>query len=234
MIGWLALGVFAMNAYALLLIWLRSVIFRTPVYRPMLLNVALSVAPLIVLLVTLAALLSLVFVLPSPVAVWALIVVGGAIWLLLLPNAGYLITELNMSHRRENDPVPLWYDIVAVLTLTMSGVLNTLANVILAEIIVAVIVLDPNDNRIFLRPWTWIVAVVVLLLVSFGIYLGRYLRFNSWDLKHPVGFTRKLIGHFRERGRVGSTLLFCALHTIFFMIVYLVVVAPVAASLAAL
>lgn len=234
MIGWLALGVFAMNAYALLLIWLRASIFKTPVYRPMLLNIALSVAPLLVLIAILAALLTLVFVLPSTVLVWVILLVGGAIWLLLLPNAGYLITELNMSHRREDDPVPLWYDIVAVLTLTMSGVFNTLANVILAEIIVAVIVLDPNDNRIFLRPWTWIVAVVVLLLVSFGIYLGRYLRFNSWDLTHPTTFVRKLDTHFGERGRIGNVLLFCALHTIFFMIVYTVVVAPVAASLAAL
>lgn len=231
MLGWLAAGVVAMNVYAVALIWLRSLIYRTRLYRPMLLNVGLSVAPTVVLALTLVALIAMVETVPSTVLLWLILVAGGMVWLVLLPNAGYLITELNMSHRRTDDPVPLWFDIVAVLSLTMSGVLNTMVNVILAQLIAAAIIVDPETSTLFRVPWMWVVAVVTLWLVSFGIYLGRYLRFNSWDLRHPPSFARKVVSHFREPGRIAAGLLFCVLHTIFFMIVYLVVVTPVATLL---
>lgn len=233
MISWLAIGVVAMNVYALALVLLRALIYRTRVYRPMLLNIGLSIAPIVVLMLTLLALLIVVQLAPSTVLLWLILTVGGLVWLLLLPNAGYLITELNMSHRTADDPVPLWFDIVAVLSLTMSGVLNTMANVILAQVIAAAIIVDPETSTLFRTPWMWSVAVVTLWLVSVGIYLGRHLRFNSWDLLHPTSFVGKLAAHFRQPRRIAGCLLFCALHTIFFMIVYLVVVTPVATALRA-
>ena len=225
MISWLFLGVVAMNCAAALVL-LRALIYRRPIYRPMLLNIGLSVAPVLVLAVTLAG-LTVAALLQSPVVLWVVMIIGGLVWLVLLPNAGYLITELNMSHRRADDPVPLWYDIVAVLSLTLSGVLNTVLNVLLVQFLVIALV-DPNTTRPFELGWVWVTGGVILLLVSFGIYLGRYLRFNSWDLMHPRSFVGKLVEHFREPGRLASTALFCVLHTIFFAIVYLVTVAPIA------
>lgn len=82
----------------------------------MLWNIWLSVVPLGVLLTGwLSATLLLLVARPGA---YVVLIVTGVVWL-LLPNSSYLITELNQSHRRENDVVPLWYDIILVITLAL-------------------------------------------------------------------------------------------------------------------
>ncbi len=220
-------GVVLLNLYALALVLLRAPVFHTRLYRPMVLNIALSIAPAVVLVLTVGGMLLVAVVAPNPAALWAVVVVGGALWLLLLPNSAYLITELNFSHRHDDDPVPLWYDIVLVLTLALSGVMNTLLSLTLAQAIY-LLVAYPNDDDPVGRPDSWALASVVLVLVTFGMYLGRYIRFNSWDIRHPVGFARKLVGHFRERGRARTAAAFVGTHSLLLAIVYLLVVAPLA------
>ncbi len=202
-----------LNVYALALVVLRAPLYRTRLYRPMLLNIGLSIAPVIVLGIVVVVDAVLIAGGAPSWAVVACAVLGFGVWLLLLPNAGYLVTELNYSHRQEGEEVPLWYDIVAVLTLALSGVMNTLVNVFLAQALLA-IVLYPDDDAPFRRPVSWVVVLVVLALVSVGIYLGRYVRFNSWDLVHPVQFVRKLVRHFRARRRAGRAALRAPAHAV--------------------
>lgn len=90
---------------------------------------------------------------------------------LFLPNAPYIITDL--FHLRERADMPLWFDTMLVFSLAISG---------LALFYAAVF-----DIRKVLLPFLGKILTegTVLLLVflsSFGIYLGRYLRFNSWDV----------------------------------------------------
>jgi uncharacterized membrane protein len=142
---WLFGGVALLNVYALALVVVRGVLYRTPVYRPMLLNLGLSIVPVFVLGAVVLALLALLAA-GAPTAVTATVTVAGTLaWLVLLPNAGYLVTELNFSHRRDDDRVPLWYDIVAVLTLALSGVLNTVVNVLVAQMLYAVLRYPDDD-----------------------------------------------------------------------------------------
>lgn len=220
-----ALGLLALNGYALLLVLVRGPLFRTRVYRPMLLNIALSVAPAAVLMLVVVSLLAIVAFFPSTVAVWAVILIGASVWLLLLPNSAYLVTELNLSHRRRGEDVPLWYDIISVLTLAMSGVLNTLANVALVQLM-TVVIARPNAAHPLLSPTSWIAAAMTLVLVSLGMYIGRYIRFNSWDLLRPNRFARTLFGHFAERGNVSAAAGFVVTHTMFLAILYAIVAAP--------
>lgn len=224
-----AAAIAGLNVYALALILLRAPVFGTKVYRPMVWNIWLSVLPALVLVGTLAALFAAV-AFASAALMWLAIIVGGLIWLLMLPNAAYLITELNFSHRREKEPVPLWYDIALVLTLALSGVANTLLNVLLAQTIVIAIAY-PNSAAPMAEPASWVLVASVLVLVAFGIYLGRYLRFNSWDLKNPMRFVRKLTDHFADRSRRIEALGFTAVHTILLAILYLLVAGPAIAAL---
>jgi uncharacterized membrane protein len=220
----LLVGVAGMNLFALALILLRGPMFRTRLYTPMLWNVMLSVAPVLLMG-------ALVFVVPilTLVQVWLALAVGvilGAVWLLLLPNAGYLITELNMSHRREQESVPMWFDVVQVITLAMSGVLNTVLNVFLAQLLFVLVgygdVAAPLQATV-----PRLIVVAILLAVSFGMYLGRYVRLNSWDVRHPPALVRKVATHLREPGRLRSSVAFVVLYTVFLGLMYLAVAGPV-------
>lgn len=213
-----------LNVYALVLVLLRAPVFRTALYRPMILNIGLSVAPAGVL--ALAGIGMLVAItLGSPVLLWAVLIVFGLVWLLFLPNSAYLITELNFSHRKEGEKVPLWYDIVLALSLAMSGVMNTLLNLLLVQTLY-VLLRYPNETQPLHRVDSWLLVLLVLALVTFGMYLGRYLRFNTWDITHPASFVRKLAGHFRTSGKIGEAIGFSVVHTVLLAVMYVVVVAP--------
>ena len=226
----LTVGTLLLSLYALCLVLLRAPVFGTAVYRPMIINIGLSLTPTAILIAVLGAMIGITLLAPSAVALWAVIAVGAAGWLLMLPNSAYLITELNFSHRDESERVPLWYDIVLVLTLALSVVFNTLLNLALAQSLY-VLVVRPNDDHPLRHPDSWVMSVVVLVLVTFGMYLGRYIRFNSWDIRHPISFVRKLVGYFAERGHVREALGFCTAHSVLLAILYLIVVAPLVAVL---
>jgi uncharacterized membrane protein len=229
MIESLLSSLFGVNMLAYAMVVLRPKIFKTTVYKPMLLNIKLSIMPLLVLMVT-----GTVFVIlqamntyngESPVLWWIALVVaaiGLLLWLLLLPNAGYLITELNFNHREQDKvEVPLWYDIVGVLALALSGVMNMCFNVFIIQFMVAVFMLDLASSVSYLFDWiSWIMMAMLMVFSSFGIYLGRNLRLNSWDVKHPVQFIRKLREHYKNKNTVKNCVLYMLFHALFFVVFY--------------
>ncbi|MFC6010277.1 DUF1361 domain-containing protein [Nocardia lasii] len=215
----------ALNAYALLLIYLRSWLYRVPVYRPMVLNFFLSLLPLAILagVVVVTAVVHLI----API--WVTITVGAAgllVWLLALPNSSYLITELNLNHRREDDPVPLWYDIVAVLSFAMSGVVNMVVCVFVVQLGFVIAIFGDSDNAAMRGGWALLLAVLIIVAVSVGIYLGRYLRLNSWDVRSPHRLWAKVREHFDSVAALGNFALFCVCHTIFLWLMYSLIVGP--------
>jgi uncharacterized membrane protein len=225
-------GVLGINVFAAVLVFARARVFRTRLYRPMLLNLALCAAPLAVLL--LGVLVAIVARLAGAHdwVEWVIVATTAVVWLLLLPNAGYLVTELNLSHRRQGDGVPMWFDIALVISLAMAGVLTTLLNVFAVHMSYALLrygdrasALEQADVRVL--------TGALLLLVSLGMYLGRYLRLNSWDVAHPGALARKLYAHVVTERHAGALVGFCLTHTVFFALMYVVVIGPVVAGLAA-
>ena len=101
---------------------------------------------------------------------WVLLAVGAG-WLLFLPNAPYILTDL--FHFRARPPVPTWFDLALLLSFAGTGLLAGYLS--LAE------VHRVTASRIGPRV-AWAGAVGVLFLSAFGIYLGRYLRYNSWEI----------------------------------------------------
>lgn len=223
----LAIGALLLNVYATVLVVARTAVYRTRLYRPMLLNIGLSIAPILVALVgLLAAAALLVASRPAALVIAAITILA---WLLLLPNASYLITELNMSHRRDDDPVPLWYDIILVITLAMSGVVNTVVNIFVGHLFYTLVVDDSLAG--FGSPTAVAAVAVLLLLISLGMYLGRFLRLNSWDVRHPSRLLQKLWGHFRVPGNALACFGFTLTYAVFIGIMYVLIVGPLVSTL---
>lgn len=99
------------------------------------------------------------------------------VWLAFLPNAPYIITDF--MHLNRFTIMPLWYDVALLASCAGTGLL--LGYCSLAEVQGAV-------ARKFSARVGWGIAIVVLFLSGFGIYLGRFLRWNSWQIaSKPFG-----------------------------------------------
>jgi uncharacterized membrane protein len=99
------------------------------------------------------------------------------LWLLFLPNAPYLLTDL--LHLAPRPAVPLWYDLALLFSCAGTGLL--LGYVSLLEV-------QGTVEEQLGRTAGWMVAAGSLFLSGFGIYLGRFLRRNSWDpFTDPAG-----------------------------------------------
>ncbi|HEX2831910.1 MAG TPA: DUF1361 domain-containing protein [Thermoanaerobaculia bacterium] len=92
------------------------------------------------------------------------------VWLLFLPNAPYIITDF--IHLKPRSGIPLWYDVLLLISCAGTGLLLGYASVMMVQRII---------ERRFGRTTGWSVAIFTLLLSAYGIYLGRFLRFNSWE-----------------------------------------------------
>jgi len=96
-------------------------------------------------------------------------------WLLFFPNAPYLLTDF--IHLGEG-PAPLWYDALMLSAFAWTGLLLGFASLYLVQMIL---------RRALGATVAWIGVLGALGLASLGVYVGRFVRFNSWDaLLHPV------------------------------------------------
>lgn len=98
------------------------------------------------------------------------LMIGFVFWLLFIPNAHYLITDF--IHLDEVKHAPLLYDSFLLFSSALVGLLFGLYSLNHIENII-------KDNFSVLK--TKIIMSVSIFLMGFGIYLGRFLRFNSWD-----------------------------------------------------
>ncbi|QIK69340.1 DUF1361 domain-containing protein [Erysipelothrix sp. HDW6C] len=216
----------ALNLFAYITIRLRPIIFKVKLFKPMIWNFKLSLLPIVILLGTdvLAIIISVISAYTDIIVLRYLAILifalGMVLWFIMLPNSGYLITELNLTHRNEDShEVPIWYDIVSVLSFALSGIVNTLISIVILQITFLVGV-DPeqltrSDFVSFI-----VTAIIINLFVAIGVYFGRQIRFNSWDLLHPKSFFKKLKAHFSNPHVFKEFLLFIVMHTTFFMIMY--------------
>ncbi len=103
------------------------------------------------------------------------VVVLGVLWLLFFPNAPYLLTDF--IHLHESLTTPLWYDALMLAACAWVGLALGFASLYVMQTI---------WERAAGPFVSWLAVVGALALASFGVYLGRFLRFNSWDaLVHP-------------------------------------------------
>lgn len=146
---------------------------------------------------------------------WLPIIGFAALWLLFLPNAPYLITDI--IHLKPRHGVPLWYDLITLVTFAWTGSFLGLVSLFLMQLLV---------RRTVGTAASWLFVAGVLVLNGFGIYFGRFLRWNSWDVFfRPTSlFTQLLDGLLNPLAHT-QKLAFAGLFALLFSAVYLMLLA---------
>ncbi|MFA6355193.1 MAG: DUF1361 domain-containing protein [Candidatus Paceibacterota bacterium] len=97
-------------------------------------------------------------------------IIGFILWLLFLPNSPYVITDF--IHLGRFHAVPIMYDMFLLFASAWVALLMGLYSISHME---KILLLK------FSKKVTNILIITIILFTSFGVYVGRYLRFNSWD-----------------------------------------------------
>jgi uncharacterized membrane protein len=97
-------------------------------------------------------------------------------WLLFFPNALYIITDLIHLDESSSD-VPVWYDAILLFTCSITGLIMAFVSLYQVEIFLKKNVSERHTGKL---------VMAALFLGSFGVYVGRFLRWNSWSIiTHP-------------------------------------------------
>lgn len=116
-------------------------------------------------------------------------------WLLFFPNAPYIITDL--FHLRHHNGMPQWYDLIMILSFAWAGMLFGLMSLFQMEKILLEKISPLYTNMI---------VVILLFISSFGVYIGRFLRWNSWDVvSNPMALSADIADRFIHPFAHGST-----------------------------
>jgi uncharacterized membrane protein len=102
---------------------------------------------------------------------WWLQIPSGALWLAFFPNAPYIVTDF--LHLVPRVGIPLWYDILMLATYAWTGLFLAIISLRTMQDLVR------THTNVFV---SWLFVGMALTLGGLGIYLGRFSRFNSWDL----------------------------------------------------
>jgi uncharacterized membrane protein len=143
---------------------------------------------------------------------WLFIVIPvfAFLWLIFFPNAPYIITDLQYLNRTPEN-APLWFDVILFTWFSWTGVLLGVVSLYLMHEII---------QRNFGRWPGWLFVMLVSGLSSAGIYVGRFMDWNSWDiLSNPSELAMDVLGLVIDPSL--RLFAFTALFTIFFLFVYL-------------
>jgi uncharacterized membrane protein len=92
-------------------------------------------------------------------------------WLAFIPNSFYILTDL--FHLFDSYQVPRWFDLLLIFTFAWNALLMGIMSV-------------RHIEKIIQATWRyrfdWLFVFPVMWFNALGIYIGRYLRFNSWDI----------------------------------------------------
>jgi uncharacterized membrane protein len=113
-------------------------------------------------------------------------ITGLIVWLLFIPNSYYILTDLyHLADGHRNSRVPEWFDLILILSFAWNGLLLGVLSTRQIEKLMA-----PDAS--FLGRWVFLYPV--MWLNALGVYIGRDLRYNSWDIvANPVALARDII-----------------------------------------
>jgi uncharacterized membrane protein len=190
-------GIAALTACFLVIVGLRRLAGAEPLYGFVWLNLMLAWIPLVLAYALAWSSQRQVTLMP----------VLAAVWIVFLPNAPYLMTDL--VHLSEGVSVP------NVGTLLLLGVIGLLIGVRSVQI-----VQDVVEERFGVEAG-WSAVRIVVVLAGVGVYVGRVLRWNSWYVvSHPRELASSALRSSSEPGKVALALVATVVFAIFFYATY--------------
>jgi uncharacterized membrane protein len=142
------------------------------------------------------------------VQLWA----TAALWLVFFPNAMYIVTDFHWL--RYSAGAPIWYDVVLVAAAAWCGLLLGFMSLYLMQAVV-------RSSLGATRAWVFVFGT--LALGSFGVYLGRFERRNSWDVfTRPRRLAQEIMPALANPQAHPKAVAVTVLFTAFFVMSYLV------------
>ena len=143
-----------------------------------------------------------------------IIVPAAIVWLLFFPNALYIVTDF-VHLGQFHDNVPGWFDVMLIAWYAWTGLLLGVVSLRLMQEIAA---------RAAGNIAGWLLVVFVTAAGSVGIYFGRFLRWNSWQVfQAPGSLLHRALGGAEGPDVDVRFLGFSALFAALFLFVYLAV-----------
>jgi uncharacterized membrane protein len=140
--------------------------------------------------------------------------VGAFLWLIFFPNAPYILTDFqHLAYA--GDEIPVWFDVLLLIWFSFTGLFLGMVSLFLMQEVV---------RREFGAWFGWGFVLFVAGLTSIGVYVGRFLRWNSWDIFGNLGFMAQFSLYYFLHPTTRS-LIFASLFTSFFLFVYLILYA---------
>jgi len=105
------------------------------------------------------------------------------LWIAFIPNTFYILTDL--FHLGSFPQLPSWFELILILSFAWNGMLLGILSVGHMEKILR---LEAGDKT------TIFFVYPIMFLNALGVYIGRYLRFNSWDIiTNPFQLFRDIV-----------------------------------------
>ena len=141
--------------------------------------------------------------------IYVVVPIAAFFWLIFFPNAPYILTDFQHLAGVWRD-VPVWYDVMLLIWFAFTGLLLGIVSLFLMQEII---------RSEFGSCVGWGFVAVVAGLSSAGIYMGRFLRWNSWDiLRNPAGVA--LYTFERVQDPSLQSIGFTGLFALFFLFLY--------------
>jgi uncharacterized membrane protein len=116
-------------------------------------------------------------------------------WLAFLPNSPYILTDL--IHLCPRPGIPMWFDMLLILIFAWTGLMLGL---------ISIAHVQNYTEKNFSSRLSKAMLAFILVSCSFGVYVGRYLRWNSWDIVlRPFALMHNLALQFRHPFRHPQT-----------------------------
>jgi len=180
------LALLALFSFAL--VAMRIIATQRIFYGFLIFNLILAVVPFVIAFIWLAS--------PCLHTNKYLLFLGTAGWLLFLPNAPYIVTDF--LHFKKESAMPEWFDVLMLTSFSCSG---------LAFGFTSLSAMRQMWQFTFGRKIAMACIFTGCLLSGLGVYIGRFLRYNSWDVLHkPFALVTDLPPLLSEPKAIGFSL----------------------------